>query len=50
MKAYEILRKVTLDYGTDICLNRNRCKSIITDFFQNSFIKEKNLIFTALEI
>ena len=37
MKAYEILKKILSDYGIDICSNRNRCKSIITDMFQNVY-------------
>jgi len=48
MKPHELLREIVIKNGSKLCSNRNRCKAIISDTFKNSYGREKNLLYVAI--
>jgi len=49
MNPNELLKEIITKYGPDICLNRDKCKGIISDYFKNSYNREKNLLYLVLD-
>lgn len=49
MNPEDELKKIILQNGFDVCKNRFRCKSIISDHFNTAHIKEKHLLFILID-